>query len=594
MKTKENPMNSEAAGWAAKIRAAEKAYADYYELVDETRRRYKNRRGGAGGGMTSGAAFNVFWSGIETQKPFLYFKQPRPCIDRLNKTGKPAEAMACRILERALEWNLGKFDFDSAAKYARNDFLISGCGILWEQYRPELVSVASDEGGEVEIKTGETVVSEYVDPKNFLADTQAGIWEEVSWIAKKMNIGLKEAVIAFGEKALLRELADKPAGGQICVYEIWDKSERRVMWLSCRGEPHFLKTADDPLGLSGFFPCPKPVFASQTNDSLIPEPDYVMIKPDLEELSGVIERMNLTIKALKVTGAYDSSFANLGDILNKDVALVSMADFDRLKSAGGLRGVIDFMPIEQYITALESLARRRDDIIQNIYRVTGISDIMRGSSTPSDTATAVRQKTSFGTLRNQDRQNDMQRFICDLYRLKAEIICEQFSTETLLRFLTPEEAADGQTVRQAMALLKKERMREMVLSVETDAVFNQEEEAARNLQAVQSIAGLVSGAFQLVSVQPALLPLYRQMIETVAATTARARPFESVIGRVFAKIEDELGRPEPTLQPKPQGPTTEEQIEMMKVRNDYEIDKEKNVLKAGELALKAIKEAQKS
>lgn len=452
MKTKENPMNSEAAGWAAKIRAAEKAYADYYELVDETRRRYKNRRGGAGGGMTSGAAFNVFWSGIETQKPFLYFKQPRPCIDRLNKTGKPAEAMACRILERALEWNLGKFDFDSAAKYARNDFLISGCGILWEQYRPELVSVASDEGGEAEIKTGETVVSEYVDPKNFLADTQAGIWEEVSWIAKKMNIGLKEAVTAFGEKALLRELADKPAGGQICVYEIWDKSERRVMWLSCRGEPHFLKTADDPLGLSGFFPCPKPVFASQTNDSLIPEPDYVMIKPDLEELSGVIERMNLTIKALKVTGAYDSSFANLGDILNKDVALVSMADFDRLKSAGGLRGVIDFMPIEQYITALESLARRRDDIIQNIYRVTGISDIMRGSSTPSDTATAVRQKTSFGTLRNQDRQNDMQRFICDLYRLKAEIICEQFSTETLLRFLTPEEAAERLILHEGMRL----------------------------------------------------------------------------------------------------------------------------------------------
>ena len=148
-----------------------------------------------------------------------------------------------------------------------------------------------------------------------------------------------------------------------------------------------------------------------------------MIKADLDELNSVIERMRLTMKALKVTGAYDNAFSNLANILNKDVTLLALSDFDKLKDAGGLKGVVDFMPIEQYVTALQALAQRRDDLVKNIFDITGVSDIMRGNSNASETATAVTKKTNFGTLRNQDRQNDMQRFIRDIYRLKAEIIC---------------------------------------------------------------------------------------------------------------------------------------------------------------------------
>lgn len=40
------------------------------------------------------------------------------------------------MLENALKWDLEQFDFDSVIKYARNDFLISGTGIVWEQYKP--------------------------------------------------------------------------------------------------------------------------------------------------------------------------------------------------------------------------------------------------------------------------------------------------------------------------------------------------------------------------------------------------------------------------------------------------------------------------
>ena len=113
---------SAAEGWLKKLTAAEKAYAKYYDLVDETRDFYKDSKGSRSG------KYNIFWSTVETLKPFLYFKQPKPYIDRINKSADKAEMLACRILERALVRNLESFDFDAKAKYARNDFLISGCG----------------------------------------------------------------------------------------------------------------------------------------------------------------------------------------------------------------------------------------------------------------------------------------------------------------------------------------------------------------------------------------------------------------------------------------------------------------------------------
>lgn len=570
--------------WLKKISAAESKYNDYYNLIKETRDFYKDSRGM---GRRDGH-YNIFWSTVETLKPFLYFKQPKPYIERGNKSAGKVEKLACDILSKALEWDLQQFDFDSIIKYARNDFLISGCGIVWERYRPEFKQVPAAHDAEqlIEVKSNEKVVSEYVNPEHFLADCdQVGIWEDVSWIARKIFMSKQEAIDIFGAANCV-ELVDANENDyknkEVCIYEIWDKPSRKVLWLAKEKTDNFLKEADNPLGISGFFPCPKPIFATMTNDSIIPVPDYCLIRELLSELNGINSRMRLTMQALKVSGAYDNSFPELASILNKDVTLVAAKDFQRLKDAGGLRGILDFIPIEQYITALEQLAQRRQDVIAQIYEVTGVSDIMRGSSDANDTATAVTKKTNFGTLRNQDRQNDMQRFIRDLFAIKAEIICEQFSTEMLLGFLPPEVRALPEAL-QAVALLKDEKMRGMSLDIENDNVFNAEEEAQKTLSGVQSLNELIGAALPNVSQQPLLLPLYRSMIEAVCAALPKARPFEAVIEKVFTDVQAELSQPDA-----PQ-PNQQQEIEQEKLA----IEKEKNQLKARELDIKEKSEEAK-
>lgn len=412
-------------------------------------------------------------------------------------------------------------------KYARNDFLISGAGIVWEQYKPVIETQPDplDPESEIAVKTGEKVESVYLDPRYFLTDTdRVGVWEDVTWIARKFIWTGK-----LPRRSLTRNFRKTAADGRTFAYTKSGTRLRANLLAVAGGRRQVSESKRQSAERQRLFPCPKPIFATMTNNSIIPVPDYCMIREMLNELNGINSRMKLTMQALKVSGAYDNAFPELADILSKDVTLVAVSDFVKLRENGGIRGVVDFAPIEQYVTALEQLAVRRQDVIASIFDVTGVSDIMRGSSDGSDTATAVVKKTNFGTLRNQDRQNDMQRFIRDLLRIKAEIICEMFDPERLAGFLDQDKRQDAALVNQAVNILKTEKLRGMLFSVETDAVFNREEESGKTINAVKTINEMVTVALSTVSQQPLLLPLYKIMIDSVVDTLPRGRVFETVL-----------------------------------------------------------------
>lgn len=573
--------------WLKKIAKAEKKYQEYHYLIKEIREYYKNEKKNK---------HNIFWSSIETLKPFLYFKQPKPYVERKEKTSDPVASTACKIVEKALEWDLGQFDFDGVIKYVRNDFLLSGMGLCYEKYTPTFKKIIQDvavekdgallvEQTEVEILDSEKVETIYIDPEDFICDSdKVGIWEDCTWVARRIYMTREEVINQFGEEfkdfLILDDKEDSKK--DTAVYQIWDKSNKKILYVT-KDCPRFLRQDDDILKVEGFYPFPKPIYATVTNDSLIPVPDYSEIKPMLDELDGVTSRMKKIMQAVKVSGAYDNSFPELASILNKDVTLVSINEFNKLKDAGGMGGVINFMPIDQYITALETLAQRKTELVQNIYEITGVSDIMRGNSDPNETATAVTKKTNFGTLRNQDRQNDMQRFITDLLKIKAEMICEQFSPETLAGFVPNE---NQQLVVAAIQLLKTDKMRGMVLGIETDTSFNQSEDMEKISQAIELIHTMIINAFQVVSMQPLLLPLYRQMIETVVVTLPNARQYEPVIEQAFSQIQQQLSQPQPE---QPNIELEKIKVEREKMQLDAMMAQASNEIKRQDNQIKLIK-----
>lgn len=586
-------MNEEVKKWINRISSAEKKWKIYHDLIKEIRDYYKNDK--------KKNKQNIFWSSVETLKPFIYFKPPTPYVERKSKMANPVEDCACKMLEKALVHNLEAQDFDGVIKYARNDYLLSGLGLTYEKYVPtfktvmqEIVTHDAVMNAEVEVLDSAKVETTYIDPQKLLMDcNHVAVWEDCEWVAQIIEMTKQEVIDQFGEQIAVKILnagldEQEERDRQTEVYRIWDKKDGKIIYLSKEVKDEFLRVDDDVLKIEGFYPFAKPVFATLANDGLIPVPDYSEIKCQLDELDGVNTRMRLTMQALKVTGAYDGAFPELANLLNKDVTLISVNDFEKVREKGGLDGFVGFMPIAQYIDALAALAERRAQLIQAIYEITGVSDIMRGNSDPSETATAVTKKTNFGTLRNQDRQNDFQRYLTDVLKIKAEILCEMLTPELLAEFAEPD--AQPEVVMAAIELLKTDKIRNLTLGIETDTSFMQDEEADKTLNAVKTIHEMITSAFQVVSAQPALLALYKQMIDSVVVTLPNTRQFSTAIDETFARIEAQLSQPsEPEPDPdmiRAQADMARAQSDQVKNANEFAIKQEANAIKQEEVELK--------
>ena len=149
---------------------------------------------------------------------------------------------------------------------------------------------------------------------------------------------------------------------------------------------------------------------------------------------------------------------------------------------------------------------------------------------------------------------------------------------------------DREIVMQAVLLLKQEKLRNLTLGIETDISFHEAEEMQKTNEAVAKIHEMIVSAFSVVSGQPLLLPLYKQMIESLVVTLPQARQFSAAIEDVFGNLEKVLFSEDDKT----------EDIEMMKVqaeieknRNDFEIKRQANALKQEEINLKKQMQADK-
>ncbi|MCK0399321.1 hypothetical protein MVT46_24440, partial [Salmonella sp. L-S2906] len=74
----------------------------------------------------------------------------------------------------------------------------------------------------------------------------------------------------------------------------------------------------------------------------------------------------------------------------------------------------------------------RQQLISDVYEITGLSDIMRGSTNPNETLGAQTLKSQYGSVRVRDRQEELVRIARDTVRIAAEIMAENFQKRTFL------------------------------------------------------------------------------------------------------------------------------------------------------------------
>lgn len=455
--------------WLNQIEAASKWHMQWHEDGKKVIERFLDQWTDAPLAKNRGHRMNMLWSNVETLTPALYAHTAKPAVQRRFRDRDPVGRWASTVLERVESYELDTYEDDYNYRMAINDYLLPGRGQVWVYYEP---TISKGEGGSEQIEW-ECCRARHINWKDFITNP-ARSWDEVWWVGKREYLtkdeaeaqGLDVSELTFSEQDQIGTGNPDSEGAQTsdrvkkaAVWEIWSKTHGKVYFVSKNCPKPLREPAPPGLKFQAFFPCPRPLTATTAGESILPRPDYILYEDQAKEIDRMTQRINLLTKALRVAGVYDSSQESLSRLLeNTDQNhLIPCDTYAVLAANGGIEGSVTFFPMTEIIQALKQCYESREIAKQAMYEVTGISDIVRGASQASETATAQQLKSQWGGLRIRDRQQEVQRFIRDVFRLKAEVHAEQFQAETL-KAMSNVPLADAQTKQMLQRRVQAQQM----------------------------------------------------------------------------------------------------------------------------------------
>jgi hypothetical protein len=474
------PSQRKAKFWLDQIErmGKDRGYQQYVKRGHKIEARYRDERNRSEEDQRR--RYNSLWSNIEILKPALYGKTPLPLADRKFNDKDPIARGAAQILERALRNEIEICGYNDALSQAVNDYLLPGRGAVWVRYEPEFAAGISlppenaidmkDSQGQLDSKlddeeadneapdetkleeTGDQVVREstpvdYIHWEDFMIfPVKARTWAEVTAVGKRVYLAYEQMRDRFGRQ-IAKEIPlekderqkdryensnpENEVKGEI--FEIWSKQDKTVYWVAT-GYDYLLDRKDDPLNLENFFPVPRPIISNQTNGTLLPVADYIQYQDQATQVDELSHRIAMLTRACKVAGVYNAAAKGVQRLLNESVEneLIPVDDWSAFAEKGGIVGQLSFLPLKEIIGVINELTAIKAKQIEEMDRLTGINDLMRGTTDARETLGGQRMKSNNTGTRLTARQNEVARMARDTVRIMADIMSQHFSPKSLV------------------------------------------------------------------------------------------------------------------------------------------------------------------
>lgn len=560
------------------------------------------------------AKFNILWSNVQTLIPAVYAKLPKADVMRRFGDNDPIGRVASLLIERALDYEIEHYpEFRSTMRYCVEDRFLPGRGVAWVRYEPHVrTQDIPDDGLEVtnEIENGEssepmsemagnTAAPEEIDyecsPTDYVhwkdfghLPATARTWEEVTAVYRIAYMDKDAVIERFGEDKAktipfdsgadsLNSREKKKNCDQAQIYELWDKTKLKAFWFN-KNMPEFIDERDDPLGLEGFFPCPKPIYSTTTSDTLVPVPDFVLYQDQANELDILSDRIDGLVKALRVRGVYNASVPALQRLLTEgdNNSLIPVETWMAFAEKGGLEGAIQLLPLDMLAEALLQAYKAHDEIKGQIYEITGISDIIRGETAASETATAQQIKGQYAGLRLRSMQDDVALFASELLRLKAQIICSKYQDETILKYAAADQLtpADQEMIPQALQLIRSNPLRCFRVEVAADSLVQLDEnqmKADRN-EFLTAFGGFMQKALPVAQSSPQMVPVIVELLKFGVGGFKQARSIEGALDQALDQMKQAAANPQPKPDPEMAKVQAQAQADQMKAQMDAQAE----------------------
>jgi hypothetical protein len=632
--------------WYKTIMGYERSYKRWEARVDRIVKKYKDD---SRYDRNPNARFNILWSNVQTIQPAIFARLPRPDVSRRFRDNDPIGRVASMMLERALEFEIEHYgDYKSAMNNSVLDRLLGGRGVSWVRYEPHIVGEADEADGEPEdgleitedadeAETPEGMEAEsqerieyeccpvdYVHWRDF-GHTIARTWEEVTAVWRKVYMSRPALCERFGEELgykipldtkpddLKQSYKSDDGVYEALIYEIWDKETGKVLWIS-KSLGKILDERDDPLGLENFWPCPKPLYSTLTTDSLEPIPDFVIYQDQARELDVLCDRIDGLINALKVRGVYDASATELQRLFSEgeNNTMIPVHNWMAFAEKQGMKGAIDLVDLAPFASALMSCYQAMEQVKGQIYELMGIADIQRGQTDPNETLGAQIIKSNNAAGRLKTMQHAVVDFATSLLSIKAQIICNHFTDDTLVKISGAMQLSneDKQLIPQALELLRDEAAKNFRIEVTSDSMIYQDEqqEKADRIAFLSAVGSFMQTALPAAAQSPELTPMLCEMLKFGVTAFKAGKQLEGIIDQTSDELRKQYeatkGQPKPPpveiqkaqmdSQAKMQQLQMQAQLEQAKLQGQMELEKAKQEYQAQENQLKFQLEAQRN
>lgn len=550
--------------WQVEIDAAKQRVEKYLETARRVDRRFRDERDDKEAKQTR---WNLFTTNVQTQQALLYGQSPKVSVSRRfgdadDDVGRVAGVIMDRLLNSDIERDEDPYRL--AIGYALQDRLIPGFGNVRVRYTakfekvPEQPAQLRPDGTELapavmehEKKVYEDCETDYVHWEDQLWSS-ARVWPEVRWWDFQNWMTRDALVERFGEeigRAVPLQSSEKTKEGEekkqdplarAKVHEIWSKEHRKVFWF-VEGYGRILDEKDDPLGLDGFWPMPRPMMANLTTSKLLPRPDFVIAEDLYNDIDKVSTRITLLEEAIRVAGVYPKDAGELKRLIDGSQAniLIPIENFAMFAEKGGIRGQMDFLPLDQIVGALTALRDYRRELQDALYQITGMSDILRGqASTPDVTAAEQTLKAKFGSVRMQALQDEFARFATDVCKLRAEVIAKRFDPETIMARCNCANTPDAQYAQQAIELIKSGQANNRIeVKPESVSLTDFAQMKAERMEVIAGISTFLTAAAPLAQQMPAAGPALLKVLQWSLAALRGASEIESVLDEAIHAAE---------------------------------------------------------
>jgi len=598
--------------WYTTIAGYERSFKEWEGRTDRIIKRFRDDSRTRN---NPNAKFNILWSNVQTITPAIFARLPRPDVSRRFRDNDPIGRVASMMLERALDYEITHYgDYKSAMNQSVQDRLLGGRGTSWIRYEPHITGKAKedemegadvpDDGFEItgnadeaETEGGiyredqerieyECAPVDYVYWRDF-GHTIGRTWEEVTAVWRKVYMGREALVERFGEELGGQiPLDTKPdntktynekmgeGASEACIYEIWDKTTGEVIWLS-KSMSKILDTRPDPLKLENFWPCPKPLYATLTSDKLEPIPDFVLYQDQARQLDTLADRIDGFIQALKVRGVYDASEPSLARLFSEgeNNTLIPVKNWNAFAEKQGMAGAINLVDIQPIAAALTMAYQAMEQVKGQIYEIMGIADIQRGQTDPNETLGAQIIKSNNAAGRLKTMQHAVVDFATELLSIKAQIICNHFTDETIVKISGAMQLSDADKplIPQALALLRDEAAKNFRIEVTSDSMIFQDEqqEKADRIEFLQAMGAFFKNSMPMIQSAPALAPMLMEMLKFSVTAFKAGKGLEGIIDETADKMREQAklieGKPKPPT-PEMQKLQMEAQMEQAKMQ----------------------------